>query len=175
VQAAQLGSPYTPSILVFAAGALGGLALLALSRAVPRVPRVPAWAVAIVIGLLAVPVGNGYIERSVDVVGTTAPATGILKWFTDQPGFGDDDWKIAVAARGVPATLAGDHFTHELELIPPDGSCAAMRRIPDERPLFVSSDHWWVGLIGVNEFNGPDCMQGERAAYTWFDLNVYRR
>jgi hypothetical protein len=131
--------------------------------------------VAVVIGLLAAPVSNGYIERSIDVVGTTAPAGAIVKWFSDQPGFGDEDWKIAVAARGVPATLAGDHFTHELELVPPDDSCTALRRIPADRPLFVSSTQWWAGLIGVNPFNAPDCMKGERPAYTYFDLDVYRR
>jgi hypothetical protein len=171
----QLGSPYTPSILVFAAGGLAGLAVLGLARFVPRPPRVPAWAAAIAIGALAAPIGNGYIERTVDVVGSTAPASGIVKWFTEQPGFEDDDWKIAVGARAVPGTLAGDHFTHELELVPADAPCSELRRLPDETPLVVSGPGWWVGLIGLNPFNAPRCMASEDAAFVWFDLKVYRR
>ena len=91
----------------------------------------------------------------------------------------DRDLPVVVAEAGLvgepPHDRAGDHFTHELELVPPDESCAALRRIPADRPLFVSSTHWWVGLIGVNPFNAPDCMKGERPAYTYFELNVYRR
>jgi len=169
----QLGSPYTPSLLVFAAGALAGLALLGAARFAPRLPRPPAWACAVAIGALLAPVGNGYVERTVDVVGSTAPAAGVVKWFVDQPGFEDDDWKIAIGARGVLGTLAGDHFTHELELVPADGPCRELRELATRTPLMVSGPGWWVGLIGVNSFNAPRCMRDVRPAYVWFDLKVY--
>jgi hypothetical protein len=175
----QLGSPYTPSIVVFAAGAIGGIAVLGAARLVPRPPRVPAGAAAVAaavaVGALLAPVGNGYIERTVDVVGSTAPASGVVGWFADQPGFDDDDWKIAVGARAVPGTLAGDHFTHELELVPADGPCRELKRIAARTPLLVSGTGWWVGLIGLNPFNAPRCMRDERPAHVWFDLKVYAR
>jgi hypothetical protein len=169
----RLGSPYTPSILVFAAGALAGLALLGIARLAPSLPRPPAWACAVVIGALLAPVGNGYIERSVDVVGSTAPGPGIVDWFVDQPGFEDEDWKIAISSRAVLGTLAGDHFTHELELVPAHGPCAVMRRIPERTHLMVSTPIWWGGLIGRNPYNGPRCMDGVRPTYTWFETKIY--
>ena len=174
----RLGSPYTPSILVFAAGALAGLAVLGLARVVvPRIPAIPApvglVGAAVALAVLLVPVANGYIERSVDVVGSTAPAAGVLAWFVTQPGFDDDDWRIAVGARGVPGTLAGDHFTHELKVVPAHGPCGELKAIASHTRLMVSSTHWWVGLIGRNSYNAPRCMQGERPEFTWFDLSVY--
>jgi hypothetical protein len=169
----RLGSPYTPSILVFAAGALAGLTLLGIARLAPSLPRPPAWACAVVIGALLAPVGNGYIERSVDVVGSTAPGPGIVDWFVDQPGFEDEDWKIAISSRAVLGTLAGDHFTHELELVPAHGPCAVMRRIPERTHLMVSTPIWWGGLIGRNPYNGPRCMDGVRPTYTWFETKIY--
>jgi hypothetical protein len=173
----QLGSPYTPSLLVFAAGALAGVAVLGATRLVPRPPPIPAApvavAAAVVIGALLAPVSNGYVERTVDVVGSTAPASGVVKWFADQPGFEDDDWKVAIGARGVPGTLAGDHFTHELELVPAHGPCRELRELAKDTPLMVSGPGWWVGLIGVNAFNAPRCMEAERPAFVWFDLKVY--
>jgi hypothetical protein len=168
---ARLGSPYTPSILVFAAGAVIGLVLVAVPK--PRLPRPPAWAAAAALGALLAPVGNGYIERTIDVVGSTAPAAGVVDWFVDQPGFDDDDWKIAIGARGVPGTLAGDHFTHPLELVPAQGPCRELKAISRHTRLMVSSTHWWVGLIGRNPYNAPRCMHGERPKFTWFDLSVY--
>jgi hypothetical protein len=168
---ARLGSPYTPSILVFAAGAIVGLVLVAVPK--PRLPRPPAWAAAAVLGALVAPVGNGYIERTIDVVGSTAPAAGVVDWFVDQPGFDDEDWKIAIGARGVLGTLAGDHFTHPLELVPAQGPCRELKAISRHTRLMVSSTHWWVGLIGRNPYNAPRCMRGERPEFTWFDLSVY--
>jgi hypothetical protein len=174
---AQLGSPYTPALLVFAAGALAGVAVLGASRLVPRPPPVPAApaavAAAVVIGALLAPVSNGYVERTIDIVDSTAPASGVVKWFAERPGFGDDDWKIAIGARGVPGTLAGDHFTHELELVPAHGPCRELRELARDTPLMVSGTGWWVGLIGVNSFNAPRCMQDERPTFAWFDLKVY--
>jgi hypothetical protein len=175
---ARLGSPYTPSILVLAAGAAAGLAVLGLAGVVtPRLPTIPAAAgviaAAVTLAVLLVPAANGYIKRTVDVVGSTAPAPGVLDWFVDQPGFDDGDWKIAVGARGVPGTLAGDHFTHELELVPANGPCRALRRVAARRHLMVSSTHWWVGLIGRNPYNAPRCMRGEKPKFVWFDLSIY--
>ena len=173
----QLGSPYTPSLLVLAAGALAGLAVLGATRLVPRPPPVPAGlavvAAAVVIGVLAAPVGNGYVERTVDIAGSTAPASGVVRWFADQPGFDDDDWKVAIGARAVPGTLAGDHFTHELEMVPAHGPCRALRELARNTRLMVSGLGWWVGLLGVNSFNAPRCMESERPAFVWFDLRVY--
>ena len=173
----QLGSPYTPTLLVFVVGALAGLAMLGATRVLPRPPPVPAApvavAAAVAIGALLAPVGNGYVARTIDIVHSTAPASGVVKWFAERPGFGDDDWKIAIGARGVPGTLAGDHFTHELELVPAHGPCRELRELARETPLMVSGPGWWVGLIGVNSFNAPRCMQDERPAFVWFDLKVY--
>ncbi|HEY7600729.1 MAG TPA: hypothetical protein VH741_12440 [Candidatus Limnocylindrales bacterium] len=169
----RLGSPYTPSLFVFALGALAGLALLFAARLVPRLPRPPAWACAVVIGALLAPVSNGYVERSIDVVGSTAPGPGVLDWFVDQPGFGDDDWKIAISSRAVLGPLAGDHFTHELELVPAHGPCSELRRIPSHTRLIVSGEGWWIGLIGLNSYNGPRCMEGVKPTYVWFENRIY--
>jgi hypothetical protein len=174
---ARLGSPYTPSVLVFAAGALAGLAVLGLARFAPRPPAIPApvglIGAAVAIAVLLVPVANGYVERTIDVVGSTAPAAGMVRWFVDRPGFDDGDWKIAVGARGVPGTLAGDHFTHELELVPAHGPCRELRELATHTPLMTSGTGWWVGLIGLNDFNAPRCLKTERPTFTWFDLSVY--
>ena len=176
---ARLGSPYTPSAGILVAGALAGLGVYAAARVALRRPwpRVPGWAAAVVAAIalaaLLAPASNGYIERSINVVGSTAPTTGVLKWFTDQPGFRHDDWKISIAARAVTGTLAGDHFTHELELVPAHGPCRRLKEIARERRLLVTRPEWFLGLVGMNSYNGVRCMKDEPYVFSLFDHRVY--
>jgi hypothetical protein len=183
---AQLGTPYTPSAGTLLAGGLVGLLVLGLmsflrNRFPERWPRPKAAiraalsvAAAMAVGALLAPVSNGFIERSTTVVGSTAPAPQLVQWFVEQPGFDDEEWKIAVASRAVISSLAGDHFEHSIELVPANQPCRELARDARTGPLVVSNPDWFRGIIGLNEYSAPRCMAAHRPVFVHGDHAVYR-
>lgn len=183
---ARLGTPWTPPLWVLALGALGGLAALLLAEAVAgrlrpdgrRRPALPAWApaavAAAVIGALLAPFGPGVVERYTRVERSTAYGPELVRWFLDQPGFDEGDGPIGIASRGVIAQLAGDHFRHELVLVPQHASCREVEALARRMPVVVTAPLFTQGLIGVESYSAARCLAGRRPLLDADPFFVYR-
>jgi peptidoglycan/LPS O-acetylase OafA/YrhL len=181
--AARFGSPWTPSLRTLAAGAVAGALAAAIALAIRRPgirgARRPAWlsagaavAAAVVLGVLMVPVANGYIERSTKITGSTQPAPEMVAWFIDQPGFEEGDYPVWLASRAVMSSFAGDHFQHPLELVPARASCRSVKELARRRPLVVTTSEWFQGIIGVNPYSAPACLADSPPDYRRGDYTV---
>jgi hypothetical protein len=175
----KLGAPYSPRAFTLISGALAGLAVLAVvelaraklpaARAAVASPRGRTALVvagALVAAAVLAPVSNGYLNRSTKVQRSSAPAPELVRWFLDRPGFDDGDDKIAISSRAVLVQLAGDHFTHELDLIPGDLSCRGVDEVMRRETLLVTRELWFRGLIGLNGYSGPRCVAHRRPVFT---------
>jgi hypothetical protein len=174
---ARFGSPWTPSLPLLLAGAAAGTlvagaaALLARRAAGERGPASQRWApalglgLAVAIGALAAPVATGYVERSTRVIGSTQPAPELITWFSEQPGFEDENYPVSMASRAVLSSLAGDRFQHPLELVPARAGCDQLRRVARREPLVVTTAEWFEGIIGVNPYSAPGCLSGSEPAF----------
>ena len=178
---ARFGTPWTPSLRLIAAGAVAGALLAAIAIALRRTQaRRPEWlpagaaavAGAVVLGVAMTPVASGYIERSTKVVGSTQPAPELVSWFLERPGFDEEDYPVAIASRAVMSSFAGDRFQHPLELIPQEASCPSITELAKGRPLLVTRTEWFEGIIGVEPYSAPGCLDGTDPAYRTIDFNV---
>jgi hypothetical protein len=183
VEVVQLGSPWTPPAVVPALGVLAGVASLgvaALARplAAALEQRLPGWgialAAALVVGGLLGASANGFVERYTDVDRTTAYGPELVSWFVEQPGFEDGDWPIAIASRGVPAQLAGDHLRHPLMLLPQRASCREVERIARRMPVVVTHPVFLKGFQGVESYSGYRCLSRHAPALDRDPFYVYR-
>jgi hypothetical protein len=183
---ARLGAPYTPPVGVVVLGALGGALALgvailgrpSLVRLTRRARPLPAGAAGILaavgLGVLLAPVSNGFIERYTEVSRSTAPGADVVSWFLTQPGFETGDETIAFAARAAFGQLAGDHFTHRLELIPRRARCREVARSASRNPVLIVDQAWFHGILGVLPYTAGRCLAGRRAAYERGAYFVYR-
>jgi hypothetical protein len=173
---ARLGAPYTPPIGTLLVGAGGGVLAIGALTAATRWLRpvrgrrlVPAGALAVLaavgVGCLLTPAGNGFIERHVQVSKSTSPAPGVIAWFLDQPGFGEGEGTIGFASRAVLGPLAGDHFTHRLDLIPRKAPCGEVRRVADRIPVLLIDPTWFDGILGVLHYSTGRCLARRPPAY----------
>jgi len=185
VKAADLGLPYVPSAETIAAGAAAGLAVLgaallisrrALGRALggQAVAGAPAIvAAAVVAGLALAPAGQGFVERHSGVTGSTALGRGVAAWFAAQPGFDGGSMTIAFASRAVQAPLAGDHFTHALELLPARAPCAEVRARAQRSAIVVTDPAFLRGLLGDRPYDAGRCLAGRQRSYRDEVFSVY--
>jgi hypothetical protein len=182
VKDAGLGSPWTPPIWVLVVGALAGLAVLVLGTAAAgRIgsgwrPATAAIAVglALAVGALLAPVGNGVLERYTKVPHSSAFGANLISWFLDQPGFDDDGGSIGIATRGVIAQLAGDRFNKKLVLVPQFASCAEVDRIARRMPIVATIPLYFHGTLGVESYTGQRCLARYRPVVKRFPFSVYR-
>ena len=185
VKAADLGPPYVPSAETLAVGAAGGLAVFGVGLLVSR--RAPGRALrgraaaggpvlvaaAVVAGVALAPAGQGFVERHSEVAGSTALGRGVAAWFAAQPGFDDGRMTIAFASRAVQAPLAGDHFTHPLELLPARASCAEVRARARRSAIVVTDPAFLRGLLGDRPYDAGRCLAGRMRGYRDEAFSVY--
>jgi hypothetical protein len=102
------------------------------------------------------------------VAAAGAPFVGPVAWFDSQPGYLDGSAPIAMADLTV-ATLAGDHFQHELELIGADAPCAEVRARARAGWVVVTT----FAFPGFRKFTAARCLAGERRLDTDIGYAVY--
>jgi hypothetical protein len=185
VEAADLGLPYVPSAETVAVGAAAGLAVLAVALLASRRAPGRGWGglavagapvvvvAAVVAGLALAPAGQGFVERHSGVTGSTALGRGVAAWFAAQPGFDGGGMTIAFASRAVQAPLAGDHFTHPLELLPARASCAEVRARARRSAIVVTDPAFLRGLLGDRPYDAGRCLAGRRPSYRDEAFSVY--
>jgi hypothetical protein len=184
VELAQLGPPYTPSLLVLAAGAVFGLGVLgaavALGRVLGRIvlPRGVSGAVAggvlaaVAGGLLAIG-ASGYVERFSRLQASTALGRNVVSWFVTRPGFETGHRPIAFATRAPIAALAGDRFNHVLTVVPPFEPCAKVRARARRGWVVVSSPGYGYGFLSVDRYRADRCFAGRAPRYDDGTFRVY--
>jgi hypothetical protein len=180
---ARLGTPYTPSVPTLLVGALTGLlalsAVLLARRVVDRRIRLhpPAPAVAVLcaaaVGIVLTPVGDGFIERYTRVSQSTAPGAEVVAWFLTQPGFDEGDTPIAFSSRAVFVALAGDHFTHRLDLLPPAARCELVAKRTRRAPVVAVDPAWFAGILGFSPYGGPRCLARRAPGFEEGPYSVY--
>jgi hypothetical protein len=185
VNAADLGVPYVPSARTVVLGAAAGLVLLGAAtlasrgapgrawrgRAVPGAPALAAAAVAA--GAALTPAAEGFVERHSRVEGSTALGQRVAAWFAGRPGFDGGDETIVFASRALQAPLAGDRFTHPLELLPARASCAAVRARARRSAIVVTDPAFLRGLLGDRPYDAGRCLAGRRPAFRDEVFSVY--
>jgi hypothetical protein len=97
----------------------------------------------------------------------------VAAWFAAQPGFDDGRMTIAFASRAVQAPLAGDHFTHPLELLPARASCAEVRARARRSAIVVTDPAFLRGLLGDRPYDAGRCLAGRRRGYRDEAFSVY--
>ena len=184
VELAQLGPPYTPSLLVIAAGATFGLALLGAATVLARALRpatdgrrvsgavLGAGLAALAAGLLAI-AAPGYVERSSRLVESTTLGRGVVSWFASRPNFANGHRPIAFATRAPIAALAGPHFNHVLTVVPPFESCARLRARARAGWVVVTDPSYGYGFLSVDPYTGPRCFARRSPSYDDGTFRVY--
>ena len=192
VKDAQLGLPYVPSLRTLVVGAAAGI-LVAWAAAVAHrsarrrargggllagrsralVRGVPALA-AIAFGAVLAPASDGFVRRHAQLPRSTALGQGVAAWFAAQPGFDTGHGAIAFASRALQAPLAGDHFTHPLELIPAGASCAAVLTLARTSTVVVTAPQFLRGLLGDRPYGSGACLAGRHPTYRDPVFSVYR-
>jgi hypothetical protein len=182
---ARLGAPYAPRATTLLLGAVVGAGLVALlelarrrapirTRVRPQHSGAVAVAVAVVAGVLMVPVANGFIERHSKVAKSTSPGGEVVRWFLAQPGFEDGDATIAFAARAAFGALAGDRFEHRLELIPQRATCSDVQRRARRGPVLMIDPTWFEGILGLVSYETGRCLEGRPVAFREGSYAVYQ-
>jgi hypothetical protein len=184
VELAQLGPPYTPSLLVLAAGAAFGLAVLGAAVAVGRaadgaaLQRGMSGAVAgaliaaVAGGLLAIG-ASGYVERFSRLQQSTALGREVVSWFVTRPGFETGHRPIAFASRAPIAALAGDRFNHVLSVVPPTESCARVRARARRGWVVVTNPGYGYGFLSVDPYVTDRCFRRRAPKYDDGTFRVY--
>ncbi len=183
IELAQLGPPFTPSLLVVAAGVAFGLAVLgtatvlarALRRAVPRRVSgavVGAAVAAVAGGLLAIG-ATGYVERSSRLAESTSLGRGVVSWFVSRPNFANGHRPIAFATRAPIAALAGDRFNHVLTVVPPFESCARVRARARAGWVVVTDPAYGYGFLSVDPYSTARCFARRAPVYDDGTFRVY--
>jgi hypothetical protein len=186
IATARVPAPYTPPPSVLILGAVAGVfvviaAAVVWRRVRPRagvVRDAPAGALAVVaaaaVGVALAPAADGYVARHAQVAGTSALAPRVVGWFAAQPWFRDGDGEIAFISRTLLAPLAGDHFTHRLELTPPAAGCARVRRKASRDPFVVTDPSFLRGFLGVRSYGSGRCLSHRRPDFQDPAFRVYR-
>jgi len=184
LELAQLGPPYTPSLLVIAAGAAFGLGVLGAATALahalrPMAGRRPVsgsviGAVLAVLagGLLAI-AATGYVERSSRLAESTSLGREVVSWFVTQPNFAHGHRPVAFATRAPIAALAGDRFNHILAVIPPFESCEKVRARTQVGWVVVTDPAYGYGFLSVDPYATPRCFAGRSPRYDDGTFRVY--
>jgi hypothetical protein len=184
LELAQLGPPYTPSLLVIAAGAAFGLGVLGAATALahalrPMAGRRPVsgsviGAVLAVLagGLLAI-AATGYVERSSRLAESTSLGREVVSWFVTQPNFAHGHRPVAFATRAPIAALAGDRFNHILAVIPPFESCEKVRARAQVGWVVVTDPAYGYGFLSVDPYSTPRCFAGRSPRYDDGTFRVY--
>jgi hypothetical protein len=174
-QTADLGFPSVPRAWVPIAGAaIGAGAAGLVMRVAARPPPLPARARPLLAALACAAVGAiaaagapGFVERhaaTADLYGTDT-----IRWFTDQPAFGDGDDPIW-AGPVTLAPLGGDRLQHEFRWIEHDATCEEVRERARES---------WVIVIMFppdGRLLSPSgrCLENQRPAHKGAGFSVYR-
>jgi hypothetical protein len=177
VEDVRLGRPWTPPLWVLVVGALGGLAVLAVASRLPKPSLRPAWVaagLAVAVALLVAPASDGMLSRYTKVSRTTAFGPELVSWFLDQPGFDDHGGPIGITSRGVMAQLAGDHFSHQLVLIPQRATCAQVDAYARRMPVVATHPLFFQGTLGVEPYTGRRCLQRHEPVLNRDPFYVYR-
>lgn len=184
VELAQLGPPFTPSLLVIAAGAVFGLAVLGAATALARAlrPRTGEWRVsgaaagaalaAVAGGLLAIG-ATGYVERSSRLAESTSLGRGVVSWFVTRPNFAHGHRPIAFATRAPIAALAGDTFNHVLSVVPPFESCDTVRARARTGWVVVTDPAYGYGFLSVDPYSTARCFARRAPGYDDGTFRVY--
>jgi hypothetical protein len=188
VKDVELGAPYVAPPATLALGAAIGLLALGAATAVAwfagargRAPRrspveavAAAAATAIVAGVALGAASDGLVERHARTTGSTALGRGVAAWLMRQRGFEDGRTTVAFASRALQAPLAGDNFTHPLELLPARGEgCAAVRARARHSTIVVTDPAFLRGLLGDAPYDAGRCLAGRRPGYLDPPFSVY--
>lgn len=179
-----LGPPFTPSLVVLAAGVGFGLGLLGIVLGIERVTRgrrLPALSGAIAGAAMAAVLGGslaagapGYVERFSRLGQSTALGRPVAAWFLTQPGFAHGHRPIALATRAPIAALAGDRFSHPLNVIPPFETCPRVVERARAGWVVVSSPRYGYGFLSTDPYTTPRCLARRTPAYDDGAFRVYR-
>jgi hypothetical protein len=177
----QLGQQFIPATGTLLLGAVAGVVLLLPIIVRPaELARLPAasTAVLVVVGFVAAAVAlasvsDGFISRHTQVEGTTALGPDLVAWFTARPGFEDGKWPIAFIGRSLQGPLAGDHFTHRLELLAPFARCSTVRAVAHNAPVVVTDPAFLYKFIGVQPYSAQRCLAKRRPDYRDVAFRVY--
>ena len=182
---ARLGFPITPAARVPIGGAIAGLAVGVLLP--------PVWArlrglaspgrrirgtvvlvgAAVLVGVVMAPVSNGMVERHAGVRDSTALGRDVVAWFERQDGLDGGNQRIAFIGRSLEGPLAGDHFTHPLQLVPRTASCDRVREITDRSYTIVSPPNFLVRFVGILPYHIDRCMAGRKPVFRSPPFTVY--
>ena len=125
LESQRLTFPGMPSLALLVAGAVFGAGA---ALAVRYIPRPPSLVLALGGGLAAVValtvVADGLVRRQGGI--DRYASGGVVSWLAAQDAFDDEEFPIASAPFMI-AVLAGDRLQHDIELIPRDEPCAAVR------------------------------------------------
>ena len=184
IELAQLGPPFTPSLLVVAAGAAFGLLVLGAATVLARALRpaggprqvsgavVGATIAAVAGGLLAIG-ATGYVDRSSRLAESTSLGRGVVSWFVSRPNFANGHRPIAFATRAPIAALAGDHFNHVLTVVPPFESCARVRARARAGWVVVTDPSYGYGFLSVDPYVTARCFRNRAPVYDDGTFRVY--
>lgn len=179
----RMGFPFVPSTGTLLLGAAGGvLALFFLAwvlrlvrpwplLAAARVPLVLAGA--LVAAIVLAQVSDGFISRHAHVEGTTALGPDLVAWFTTRPGFENGSWPVGFIGRSLQGPLAGDHFTHDLNLLAPHEPCKRVFAAARRGPVVVTDPAFLYKFIGVRHYDAQRCLANRTPAYQDVAFRVY--
>jgi hypothetical protein len=183
---ARMGFPITPAPRVLIGGAVAGLVAALIvpaawswlrARTTRRHPlRGPVVLVgaAVLAGVVMAPVSDGMVERHAGVRNSTALGRDVIAWFEKQDDLDGGKQRIAFIGRSLEGPLAGDHFTHPLELVPRTASCSRVREIADHSYMVVSGPNFLYKFVGIRPYHIDRCMKGRKAAFHAAPFTVYR-
>jgi hypothetical protein len=174
---ARIGFPITPAPRVLIGGAVVGLLAGAVLELVRRRVRlrgalVPV-AAALVIAVVVAPVSNGMVERHAGVRDSTALGREVIAWFEDQGHLDGGHQRIAFIGRSLEGPLAGEHFTHPLQLIDRTASCKEVREIADRSYTVVSPPNFLVRFVGILPYRIDRCLAGRKPVFRSPPFTVY--
>jgi hypothetical protein len=174
---ARIGFPITPAPRVLLGGALIGLAaglILQVARPPVRIRgALAALGAATVIGVVMAPVSNGMVERHAGVRDSTALGREVITWFERQPDLDGGHQRIAFIGRSLEGPLAGEHFTHPLQLIDRTASCKQVREIADRSYTVVSPPNFLVRFVGILPYRIDRCLAGRKPVFRSPPFTVY--
>jgi hypothetical protein len=128
----------------------------------------------VVAGVVMAPVSNGMVERHAGVRNSTALGRGVVAWFERQHDLDGGTQRIAFIGRSLEGPLAGDHFTHPLELVPRRASCSRVREISTDSFLVVSDPNFLYKFVGIEPYRIHLCVKGRTPAFRDGPFAVYR-
>jgi hypothetical protein len=171
IEGASLGSPQVPNLWYLLAGGAAGALVGALapridSRVVLRLGFAGAAAIAVAFLALA---GRGWLFRE---AGDGSYDNALLSFMLAQPGFATGHQPVSFAPE-VVASLAGERFSHPIELIPAREPCARVRARARTGWVVVFPKDYGAGI--TTAFDAAYCFAGERPIYNTGETVIYGR